>query len=127
MHKSMLRSSAHKLLPGLYLSVILFLIAPALVFATHADEARRAFQVLDLWLATPPGEEREIGKERDTTTATNRMVAGRRVIRLGDVSKPTISIYKPSPEKDTGAAVLVCPGGGYNILAIDLEGTEIAD
>jgi acetyl esterase/lipase len=55
------------------------------------------------------------------------MVAGKRVARLGDVSKPTLTIYQPSHEKGTGNAVLVCPGGGYRILATDLEGTEVCD
>jgi acetyl esterase/lipase len=49
------------------------------------------------------------------------------VIRLGNVSKPSITIFKAPPEKDTGATVLIFPGGGYNILAWDLEGTEVAD
>ena len=43
------------------------------------------------------------------------------------MSKPTIAIYRPAAEKETGAAVMVCPGGGYNILAMDLEGTEVCD
>jgi len=49
------------------------------------------------------------------------------VIRLGNVSKPTITIHRPPAGKDTGAAVLVCPGGAYSILALDLEGTEVCD
>src|SRR5579884_1873722 len=48
------------------------------------------------------------------------------IARLTDVSVPTITVYRPAKEKDTGAAVLVCPGGGYSILAWDLEGTEVA-
>lgn len=55
------------------------------------------------------------------------MIAGKRVIRLGNVNKPTLTVYPAPKERDTGAAVLVCPGGGYNILAMDLEGTEICD
>ena len=38
-----------------------------------------------------------------------------------------LAIYRPAKDKDTGAAVIVCPGGGHNILAYDLEGTEVAD
>jgi acetyl esterase/lipase len=49
------------------------------------------------------------------------------VIRLGNVSTPTLSIYRPAKEKDTGAAVVVLPGGGYNILAMDLEGVEVCE
>jgi len=55
------------------------------------------------------------------------LIAGKPVIRLGNVSKPTLTIFHAPKEHDTGAAVLVCPGGGYHILAMDLEGTEICD
>jgi acetyl esterase/lipase len=44
---------------------------------------------------------------------------------LSHVSVPTFALYRPAPDRDTGAAVVVCPGGGYGILAIDLEGTEV--
>ena len=47
------------------------------------------------------------------------------VIRLANVSKPTITVFRPAADKNTGAAVVVCPGGGYSILAYDLEGTEV--
>jgi len=43
------------------------------------------------------------------------------------VSKPTISIYRPPADKATATAVVVCPGGGYHILAMDLEGTEVCE
>jgi len=49
------------------------------------------------------------------------------VTRLGNVSKPTVRIYRPPADKNAGAAVLVFPGGGYHILAMDLEGTEVCD
>jgi acetyl esterase/lipase len=55
------------------------------------------------------------------------MVAGKPVIRLGNVSSPTITIYKAGNAKAAGPAVVVFPGGGYHILAIDLEGTEVCD
>lgn len=71
--------------------------------------------------ATPPA-----GGEKDTTTEDDPLTAGRRVIRLGNVSTPTITLYQPKT-KNTGAAVVVFPGGGYRILAIDLEGTEVCD
>src|SRR5262245_38714909 len=45
---------------------------------------------------------------------------------ITNVSKPSISIYKPAKEKDTGAAVLICPGGGYWNLFWELEGEEVA-
>jgi hypothetical protein len=54
------------------------------------------------------------------------LVAGRRWIEVGHVSRPTMTVYSPAA-KNTGAAVVVFPGGGYQILAIDLEGTEVCD
>jgi acetyl esterase/lipase len=64
--------------------------------------------------------------EVDATTAKDPLIAGKPIVRLGNVSNPTITLYSPSG-KNTGAAVVVFPGGGYHILAIDLEGTEVCD
>ena len=80
-----------------------------------------------LWPGSAPGDAGNLGTEHDTTTAKDNLIAGRTVIRLGDVTVPTLTLYRPSAEKDTGAAVVVCPGGGYNILAMDLEGTEVCE
>ncbi len=82
---------------------------------------------MDLWPAGAPGEKGNIGEERDTTKPTDQLIAGKPVIRLGNVSKPTLSIYRPPAGTGTGAAVVVFPGGGYHILAMDLEGTEVCD
>lgn len=46
--------------------------------------------------------------------------------RANDVSQPTMTVYAPTG-RNTGAAVVVFPGGGYQVLAMDLEGTEICD
>lgn len=84
-------------------------------------------QVVKLWPGKPPGDEQlTLPAEADMTKPKDRPVAGRPVIRLGNVSTPTIAIYRPSKETDTGTAVVICPGGGHNILAYDLEGTEVA-
>lgn len=80
---------------------------------------------IDLWPLGAPGEKGGIGEERDMTKPTENLIAGKPVIRLGNVTNPTITVYKPAPRKDTGAAVVVFPGGGYHILALDLEGTEV--
>ena len=45
---------------------------------------------------------------------------------VDNVSRPTMMVYPPTG-KNTGAAVVVFPGGGYYVLAIDLEGTEVCD
>lgn len=82
---------------------------------------------LPLWPKEAPGEKGPIGEEKDTTGPKGGLVAGKSVIRLGNVSQPTITVYRPAKEKDTGAAVIICPGGGYSILAYDLEGTEVCE
>ena len=80
---------------------------------------------MKLWPGIAPGDKGGLGQEIDTTTAKDNLIAGRSVIRLGNVSDPTITVYPPTQGKDTGAAVVVFPGGGFHILAMDLEGTEV--
>ena len=77
---------------------------------------------LDVWPGKAPGETGKIGPEKVLPDQKGQ----RKVKRLTDISKPTITIYRPAKDKDTGAAVLIAPGGGYAILAWDLEGTEVA-
>ena len=82
---------------------------------------------LNIWPGNAPGEAEKLPPEYDRTDEQGRLVAGKRVIRLTNVSTPQITIYKPDPAIDTGAAVIIAPGGGFNILAMDLEGTEVAE
>ena len=101
--------------------------ASAIVLALASSVcARKPELQLNVWPGDPPGEKVELPPEEDTTGPDGRLVAGDRVIRLGNVTTPTISVYRPQPETDTGAAVIICPGGGHHILAWDLEGTEVA-
>jgi len=101
--------------------VIAFFVCVAGLGALVAAEP----EPIALWADAAPGETGDIGQEHDTTKPTDGLIAGQRLIRLGNVSQPTIAVYRPSPETDTGAAVLVCPGGAYQILALDLEGSEV--
>ena len=80
-----------------------------------------------LWPQGAPGEIGDIGEENDTTKPNEGLVAKQRVIRLGNVSKPILTFYPAPAGKNSGAAVVIFPGGGYQILAMDLEGTEIAE
>ncbi len=80
-----------------------------------------------LWPDKAPGENAEIGPEKDMTKPADGQVAGKPVIRLGNVSQPTITIFKAPNSGSAAPAVIVCPGGAYQILAIDLEGTEVCD
>lgn len=87
----------------------------------------QAPRVIELWPGDAPGEVPTSEAERDQTKDTDGLVAGRRVIRLGQVSRPSLTVYPAPADKNTGATVLVCPGGGYHILAWDLEGTEVCE
>ena len=101
-------------------------LAFALSWSSDGNAGAPAKEIL-LWPGNAPGEKGGGEEEKDVTKTTDDLVGGQRLIRLGNVTKPTISIYRPPAAKDTGAAVLVCPGGGYHILAMDLEGTEICE
>ena len=86
--------------------------------------------VVELWNGTAPDEiEGSIGDEKvvmspaldrkqvEVTTST-RMIT--------NVTKPTLTIHRPAKDKDTGAAMIICPGGGYWNLYWELEGEEVA-
>ncbi|MCE2863564.1 MAG: Acetylxylan esterase precursor [Verrucomicrobiota bacterium] len=108
--------------PGFSTATLFALIAlPAVAIAATPT------LTLDVWPGTPPGETKLLPPEADQTKETDRLIAGRRIIKLGNVSRPQLAVFRPAPEKDTGAAVIICPGGGFNILAYDLEGTEVAE
>jgi len=77
--------------------------------------------VLKLWPGRPPAETGEFGPEREEPPKQGQ----RKVLRLTGVTEPTITLFRPA--RPNGTAVLIAPGGGYNILAWDLEGTEVAD
>jgi len=78
-----------------------------------------------IWPGAVPDAQPVAGPE-DTETVKDPLVAGRPWVQVGHVSRPTMTVYAPK-EKNTDAAVVVFPGGGYQILAIDLEGTEVCD
>jgi acetyl esterase/lipase len=110
----------------------LFLVATLAVFSTGLFAQQSAWPpapshtTLAIWPHAAPGATPNPASEADTTTSKDNLIAGKPVIRLGNVSAPTITLYAPTA-KNTGAAIVVFPGGSYHILAIDLEGTEVCD
>jgi acetyl esterase/lipase len=80
----------------------------------------------DLWPNAAPGVPASSAPEVDITTATDILIAGKPIIRLGNVSKPTLTLYS-AQAPNSGAAIVVFPGGAYHVLAIDLEGSEVCD
>jgi len=83
--------------------------------------------VIDLWPGKPPGETKELPPEVDTARPDDKPVGDRKIQKITKVSKPTLAVFRPEKDKDTGAAVIICPGGGHQILAYDHEGTETAE
>lgn len=77
-----------------------------------------------LWPGSPPDAKPAAGPE-ELAEAEN-LVAGKPWHDITNVSRPTYTVY-PAKGANTGAAVIVYPGGGYRVLAIDLEGTEVCD
>jgi acetyl esterase/lipase len=85
--------------------------------------------VVDLWPGKAPDETTDVGPEvvRMSPKLTRKEVEVTESTRLvTNVSKPTITVYRPAKDRDTGAAVLICPGGGYWNLFWELEGEEVA-
>jgi acetyl esterase/lipase len=78
-----------------------------------------------IWPGAVPGSQLASGPET-FATEKEHPVAGKPWVYVERVSQPTMTVYSPTG-KNTGEAVVVFPGGGYWILAIDLEGTEVCD
>ena len=81
---------------------------------------------LPLWPHSVPDAISGSGPEDEAVDVTDHLVAGRPWVAVSNVVHPTITVYPPKG-RSTRAAVVVFPGGGYTILAIDLEGTEVCD
>ncbi len=93
---------------------ILFLIMLTLSsFAQKHD-------LVHLWPGMVPGESKE--KNGPVTGASEND----NITRISEVTDPAFEVFLPGSAVKNGAAVIICPGGGYQILAWDLEGTEIA-
>lgn len=91
-----------------------------LLMATISLASAQQPTIIHLWPGTVPGETKPkaadiISDDRDGN-----------VIRIATVTDPVLEVFEPQGGNKTGASVVVCPGGGYQILAIDLEGYEIA-
>jgi acetyl esterase/lipase len=107
-------------------TAMLIVSAGASCLAQSGWQPAPGLATINLWPGTPPDAVPTIGPEADLNTPKDSLIAGKPIVRLGNVATPTITLY-PAKGMNTGATVVVFPGGGYNILAIDLEGTEVCD
>lgn len=89
----------------------------SLVFVAHAQKDG----LIHIWPGNVPGET----APKQPAVVTDNNSGG--VTRLTDVTDPTLKVFLPDEKVNNGAAVIVCPGGGYKILAIDKEGYEVAE
>lgn len=95
-----------------------------LALLLSAPLARAQQATLPLWPNGAP-EPYTGGPQTDITKPTDRLVEGRPLAHLTNISKPTLAFYPAPANHNTGATIVVFPGGGYRILAYDLEGTEV--
>jgi acetyl esterase/lipase len=79
-----------------------------------------------IWPGAAPDAQPVAGPEIAKSSGKDDLIAGKPVVAVSNVSRPTMTVYSPTG-KNAGAAVVVFPGGGYQVLAIDLEGTEVCD
>lgn len=86
-------------------------------FAGSSALAADPSVTMNVWPGVAPGE------PATPTTQPSQLVKG----EYTQVNDPTIAVYPAPADKANGVAVLVCPGGGYRMLAYDKEGTEVAE
>jgi acetyl esterase/lipase len=96
------------------LIILIFAFTPFLTYSQNKE-------MIYLWPGKVPGEKKE---KHEALTAPSK---NDNVIRLSEVTNPAIEVRLADPSVSNGRSVIVCPGGGYSILAWDLEGTEIAN
>lgn len=96
------------------------LITTLVITCLFSHAYARNSTIVYLWPGAVPGQ--QVAKYPPKVTDDH----SGNIIRLTDVTNPSITMFNPEPAHNNHAAVLVCPGGGYSILAINLEGYEIA-
>src|SRR5580692_9045383 len=109
-----------------FIIVLCIVFAPALLEAqTNVWQPSPGHTQVPIWPGTPPDAilQHVPGPEYVTNIITPKY---KPLTWVRNVTHPTMTVYSPEG-KNTGVAMVVFPGGGYNELAMDLEGTEICD
>src|SRR4051795_1093834 len=103
---------------------VLILVGLAVGFDTAAAaRGAGAPSVLDVWPGKAVGDHGQIGPERVRAVAEAPTADAKWIT---NVTRPTISVFRPAAENNSRVAMVVCPGGGYWNLAWDKEGEEVA-
>ena len=93
------------------------IVVACMLFAAFCTKAQQ--KVIQLYNGTAPGSENWAYNEQEYKAGTKDAL-------VCNVSHPTLTVYPADPSKANGTAVIVCPGGGFYILAIANEGTDVA-
>lgn len=108
-----------------FISALFLIIASVTLPAqTGVWEPSPGHKQISIWPSTPPDPQPAAGPEHVATS--KKLFAGKPVTSVTNVTRPTMTVYSPEG-KNTGATIVVFPGGGYQGLAIDFEGTEVCD
>ncbi|MBD2751858.1 alpha/beta hydrolase [Spirosoma validum] len=93
----------------------------SMLFAASIPQVALSQEVINLWpdSAIPNSISGSQIAEKSETDANG-------ILRISNVSVPTLTAYLPAKDKATGAAIMICPGGGYSILAASHEGSDVA-
>jgi acetyl esterase/lipase len=91
-----------------------------LMFGIAMSGISQKMNLVHLWPGKVPGEK---SAKHSTVISAD---TSNNVMRISEVTDPSFIVFEAEPSHANGAAVLICPGGGYSILAVDLEGYEIA-
>jgi acetyl esterase/lipase len=105
------------------MSQLVFICALVVLAIVPAVLAADPAKTLDVWPGAVPGEKGDIGPEKWEPTPKGENPP---ITRLTNVTKPTLAVYSPPKDKNTGTAIVICPGGGYHILAMNHEGEDVA-
>ena len=113
------------------LALVLVAVVPRDTEAQSGWQPASGHTQIALWPGNPPNTRPSAGPEAvhyatDAGTGIKKLIGGQPYVYIENVTAPTITIYSPT-QGNTGAAVIVYPGGGFNVLAMDIEGTEVCD
>jgi dienelactone hydrolase len=92
--------------------------------AAAESSAGASQEVVKIWTGKPPGT--EAWSKAETVEQVQSPDAGRAIQIIKNVTQPTLTVFRSSSERATGAGMIVLPGGAWGALAWDLEGIEIA-
>jgi acetyl esterase/lipase len=96
------------------------LLCGALVLSGAMARGADPRPVFDVWPGAIPGEAITTGPEKSSGIITANYFPG----KVTNISHPTLTVFRPAKEKDTGVAVIVCPGGGFRELDTVKEGED---